>query len=167
MISKKHNDLEDLLDLHLSLTLFYLQQENFKKAKQILSKFYHTDQWYTEKVGVDRVIKKSIIELLLYIEIEEDDLFNSRLKSFKRRYKSHLNDFGQQRMFELLSYVEQYQKKPNIFQDENYQLKFKTLSQSINTQTTDIFTLSMYAWLKSKMNKTSVYPTTLKLLNKN
>ena len=83
VIQKKHNDIESLLDLHLSLFMFYFQKEDFLKAKSIISKFYHTDQWYAEKARLDWVIKKNIAELLLYIELQEDDLFYSRLKSFQ------------------------------------------------------------------------------------
>ena len=37
--------------------MFYFQNGNYLKAKSVVSKFYHTDQWYIEKTGMDWVIK--------------------------------------------------------------------------------------------------------------
>ena len=50
-IIPKHPDLESLLDIYLSLVMFYIQKSDLKKAKFIFSKFYHTDKYYTEKAG--------------------------------------------------------------------------------------------------------------------
>ena len=85
-LNRKHSDLESLLDIYLSLVMIYFQKGQLNKARQISSKFYHTDKWYISKVGKEWVIKKNIIEILLYIEIGNVDLVESRIISFKRNY---------------------------------------------------------------------------------
>ncbi|WP_299125213.1 hypothetical protein [uncultured Winogradskyella sp.] len=163
-IKVKHNDLESLLDLHLSLLMFYFQKEDFLKAKSILSQFYHTDKWYIEKAGIDWVIKKNLAELLLYIELQEDDLFYSRLKSFKRRYTSYLKQIGQFRIFTFLNFAELYYLKPENITSDDFKNRVESAFEWTKVNEEDIFVMSFYAWLKNKMEGRNLYKTTLRLV---
>ena len=69
-----HSDIETLLNISLSLITFYFQQGDYKKAHGVFSKLYHTDQWYIKKAGIEWVIKKNLIEILLHIELQNIDL---------------------------------------------------------------------------------------------
>lgn len=164
-INKKHEDLETLLDLHLSCFMFYFQKGDFVKAKSISAKFYHTDQWYKEKAGIDWVIKKNVSELLLYIELQEDDLFYSRLKSFRRRYTDYLKQIGQTRILLFLKFAEQYYIKPISITTQDFKNKLKTAFEWVSIKEEDIFVISFYAWLKNKAEQGNVYQTTLQLIN--
>ena len=128
-------------------------------------KFYHTDQWYIEKAGIDWVIKKNVAELLLYIELQEDDLFFSRLKSFKRSYSNYLNQIEQSRILTFLKFAEQYYLKPESISTEKFKNNLETSFEWITIPEEDIFVISFYAWLKSKIERQDIYPTTLLLLN--
>lgn len=165
MMNKKHNDLEALLDLHLSCFMFYFQKEDFLKAKSISAKFYHTDQWYKEKVGINWVIKKNIAELLLYIELLEDDLFFSRLKSFRRSYSNYLKETGQTRILTFLKFAEQFYLKPKSVITEDFKNKLETTFEWVTIHEEDIFVISFYAWLKNKVEHGNLYKTTLVLIN--
>ncbi len=164
LIETKHNDIESLLDLHLSLLMFYFQKEDYLKAKSILSKFYHTDQWHIEKAGIDWVIKKNLAELLLYIELKEDDLFYSRLKSFKRRYTSYLKQIKQFRILTFLNFAEQYYLKPESIASDDFKNKLEVSFEWTTVNEEDIFVMSFYAWLKNKTEKGNLYQTTLRLI---
>jgi hypothetical protein len=165
IIDKKHDDLEALLDLHLSLLMFYFQMEDYTKTKSILSKFYHTDQWYIEKAGIDWVIKKNVAEILLYIELQEDNLLYSRLKSFKRRYTSYLKQIEQQRILTFLNFVEAYYKNPETLYTEKFKDKLEASFEWTTIYKEDIFVISFYAWLKNKIEQGHLYKTTLQLIN--
>lgn len=165
VIKKKHSDIEALLDLHLSLLMFYFQKEDFTKAKSVLAKFYHTDQYYIEKAGIDWVIKKNLAEILLYIELNEDDLFYSRLKSFKRKYTSYLKQINQSRILNFVNYAERLYQKPETMMDINFSLKLKSTFESNTIHKEDIFVISFYAWLKNKAEGNNLHNTTLNLIN--
>ncbi|NRD21623.1 hypothetical protein HNV10_00115 [Winogradskyella litoriviva] len=165
ILQKKNNDIETLLDLQLTCFMFYFQKGNYDKAKSISSKFYHTDQWYKEKAGLDWVIKKNVAELLLYIELQEDDLFFSRLKSFRRSYTSYLNQIEQTRILTFLKFAEQYYLNPESITTEAFKIQLEKSFEWITILEEDIFVISFYAWLKSKINQTDLYQTTLQLLN--
>ena len=164
LTTNKYADVESLLDIHLSLIVFYFQKNDFKKAHHIFSNFYHTDKWYTEKAGKEWVIKKNIIEILLHIELENLDLTESRLLSFKRSHYPYLTSINQQRVITYMEFVEIYYKSPETVTSKIFKDKVENSFNWIETQREDIFVMSFYSWLKSKMNNTELYQTTLNLV---
>lgn len=165
ILKKKYNDTEGVLDLNLCLLVFYFQQENYLKAKSILSQFYHTDQWYIEKASIDWVIKKNIAELLLYIELQEEDLFSSRLKSFKRRYTKYLKQNNQDQVLTFLDFSEKYHKDQKKIKGQEFKEQINTAFEWRKIHNEDVFVLSAYAWLKSKLDNTNLHRTSIALIN--
>ncbi|RKE91999.1 hypothetical protein [Ichthyenterobacterium magnum] len=162
----KHADTESLLDIYLSLVMFYIQKKEYKKAQGIFSKFYHTDKWYTEKAGKEWVIKKNLIEIILHIELQNIDLVESRLLSFKRNYYKYLKQINQKRVITYLNLVESYYKQPQDVTSIEFKDKVKQSFKWIEANREDIFVMSFYAWLKSKMENKPLYTTTLNLIKK-
>lgn len=164
IIKKKHSDIESQLDLHLSLLMFYFQKGDLTNAKSVLSKFYHTDQYYIEKAGIDWVIKKNLAEILLYIELQDDDLLYSRLKSFKRRYKGYLKQIHQTRIVTFINYAEKIYKQPEMIKSNEFSKLIKSTFEWTSIQKEDIFVISFYAWLKNKTEENTLYQTTINLI---
>ncbi|TXE17581.1 hypothetical protein ES692_08415 [Psychroserpens burtonensis] len=162
----KHADIESLLDINLGLVMFYIQKAEFKEAKTIFSKFYHTDKYYIEKAGKEWIIKKNIAEIILYIELGELDLIESRLKSFKRSYFDYLMQIKQERVITFIKIVEYFYKNPEHVTSQKFKDKVEHSFRWINEQQEDIFVMSFYAWLKSKMENKTLYETTLALVKK-
>lgn len=162
----KHSDIESLLDIHLALVMFYMQRSDFKNAKSMFSKFYHTDKYYIEKAGKEWIIKKNIAEIILYIEIGEFDLVESRLLSFRRSYTNYLIQIKQERAIIFINLVELYFKKPEIVTSDSFKEKVENSFEWIDERQEDIFVMSFYAWLKSKMEQKALYETTIQLIAK-
>ena len=165
LTTSKYQDIESLLDIHLSLIVFYFQKTDFKKAHHIFSKFNHTDKWYIEKAGKEWVIKKNLIEILLHIELENIDLVESRLLSFKRTYFKYLKDIKQERVITYLSLVENYYNNREIIESKEFRIKVENSFDWVEKKREDIFVMSFYAWLKSKMENKNLYDCTLNLVN--
>ncbi|MEZ4793112.1 MAG: hypothetical protein R2783_06525 [Gelidibacter sp.] len=159
-----HPDLESLLDIYLSLTMFYIQSNDYKKAMQLFSKFYHTDNWYIERAGKEWAIKKNLIEIILHIELEHIDLVESRLKSFRRTYSTYLKQIQQERVLTYLNLVESYHKNPEQVTSTRFREKVENSFEWLEARREDIFVMSFYAWLKSKMEGRPLFSTTLELV---
>tara|TARA_B100000809_G_scaffold266379_1_gene328823 strand:+ start:2739 stop:4250 length:1512 start_codon:yes stop_codon:yes gene_type:complete len=160
----KHADIESLLDINLGLVMFYIQKSDFKQAKTLFSKFYHTDKYYIEKAGKEWIIKKNIAEIILYIELEELDLIESRLLSFKRSYFDYLKKINQERVIIFIRLVNLYFKNPENITSNEFKDKVENAFIWVNEKQEDIFVMSFYAWLKSKMESRPLYQTTLGLV---
>lgn len=165
-VIKNHPDLESLLDIYLSLIMCYFQKSEYKKAHHIFSKFYHTDKWYTQKAGIEWTIKKNLIEILLYLELGLVDLFESRLLHFKRSYFQYLKDIKQERVIVYIGLIEDYYKNPDQITSATFFDKVENSFEWIEPTREDIFVMSFYAWLKSKMENKPLYETTLDLVLK-
>ena len=162
----KHADIETLLDVHLSLTMFYFQQNELGKAKGIYASFYHTDAYYIERAGTEWVIKKNLMEILLHIELQHLDLAESRIRSFRRSYSQFLKSIKQERVLIYLKLAEEYFKNTEIVESVKFQRKIEASFDWLPLEYEDIFVMSFYAWLKSKMDLKPIYNTTLDLIRR-
>jgi len=162
----KHPDMESLLDIYLSLGMFYIQSENYRKAKQLFAEFYHTDNWYIQKAGKEWTIKKNLIEIILNVELEQIDLVESRLKSFRRMYGPYLKQIKQERVLTYLNLVEFYHKNPEQITSQKFKDKVENSFEWLEAKQEDIFVMSFYAWLKSKMEQQPLFTTTLELVKR-
>lgn len=163
-LNSKHSDLESLLDIHLSLVMMYFQKGDFQNARHIFSKFYHTDKWYIEKAGIEWVIKKNLIEILLHIELKNVDLVESRLLSFRRNYSKFLKEIKQQRAITYLNLINEYFNAPEKITTIAFKNKVENSFEWLGGKQEDIFVMSFYAWLKSKMENKTLFNTTLDLI---
>jgi len=48
-----------VLDIYLSLAMYYMQAENYKKTHSLFKTFYHTDKYYESQTDKKWVIKKN------------------------------------------------------------------------------------------------------------
>lgn len=164
-VQKSHPDISALLDIYLSLIMCYFQKDEFKKAMRLFSEFYHTDKWYIQKGGQEWTMKKNLIEILLHLELGNVDLFESRLLSFKRSYFDYLKKAGQNRVITYMSLVEDYYRDPKQVTSQAFFEKVESSFDFVSSEYEDIFVMSFYAWLKSKMEGNPLYETTLNLVN--
>ncbi len=168
ILNKKHkHDTTEIIDLQISLSTYYFQQENYKKCLSIFKKLIHTNNWYEKKMGIEWVIKKNIIEILLHIELTNIDYALSRLASFKKQYLNHLKKSEDQNSIIFLSFIEKYINYPEKFNSIEFQQEIESSFNWKLSKQEDIFRISFYAWLKSKALKTGLYETTLTLVNMN
>lgn len=165
-LNTKHKDTEALLDLHLSLCMYYFLTDDFSKAIKIINSFYHSDQWYEQKAGKEWVMKKSLIEILLHIELANIDLVSSRILSFKRKYYPYLKTLGENRVITFLNLVEQTFNNPELITTDQFREKINTSFEFKSSIQEDIFVMSFYSWLKAKINKKSLYDTILNMIPK-
>jgi len=93
-------------------------------------------------------------------------LFESRLASFKRTYYKYLKSINQDRVITYLALVEHYYKNPEVITTKQFFDRVETSFEWFKAEQEDIFVMSFYAWLKSKMDEKPLYLTTINLVQK-
>ncbi|RXP56173.1 hypothetical protein EC396_07830 [Lutibacter sp. HS1-25] len=161
---KHKNTLEYSLNLKLTLVVSLFLNENYKEAFNIYKGFYHSDQWYISKVGYVWVIQKNLIEILLLIELDYIDLATSRLNSFRKKHRTHLINHKESIVLNFIKLISIFFYKTEDVYADKFKDKVDALLK-IKTIEEDIFTISFYAWIKAKINKTAVYKTSLAYIN--
>ncbi len=154
-----------VLDIQLSQIVFYFMQSRFKDALGVLSNFYHSDQWYTQKAGILWVIKKNLVEILLHIELDNLDLVESRVNSFRKKHGSYLKNNGEIRALAFIKLILEYYRNPEVVTTDAFKNKISNVLTTPTKIQEDIFEMSFYAWLKAKTYGGDLYKTTLELVS--
>ncbi len=162
--SKKQHRLQ--YDIKLSLVMCHFQQETYKRALKSLNDLNHSNAYFEKKMGREWVIKKDIMEILLVIELDYFDLVVSRLRSFRKSHSNYLKSTGETRSLQFINLVNEYYKDQNKVQTVSFKKKVDESFEFIGVKEEDLFVMSFYAWLKSKMERTNLYETTLKLITR-
>ncbi len=150
-------------DLKLTRIVALFLAENFKNALQLYRDFYHSDNWYAKKIGFIWVIKKNLLEILLLMELDYMDLVESRLRSFRKKYRDHLLEHKEERILQFVRLAEVYYNNNSIVHSQEFITKLDEVLH-LDKKDEDIFALSFYAWLRSKIESKKTYDTCLSLI---
>ena len=153
-----------ILDIQLCLVVYDFQQGEFKGARKKLARFFHTDSWYEKQVGIEWVIKKSLVEILTFIELDDFDYVSSRVLNFERKFVSFLRETNKERVVVFLQFVKQIYLQGKDPKTEEFNRDLLTKFSWKSPIREDIFEMSFYAWLKAKIENEDIYETTLKLV---
>lgn len=148
-------------DVVLALIVFKTQQEEYKKALTTVNTLRHTDTWYEERMGIDWLIKKELLTLIIYKELEYIDLVHATLRRFRRKYSGIIKT--EPKLEAFVKVFTQIFNNPSVVDEDRFRESVKNLFASSDQQE-DILMLSFFAWIKSKLDKKPLYETTLSLL---
>ncbi|GAB5401348.1 MAG: hypothetical protein Aureis2KO_29330 [Aureisphaera sp.] len=152
------------LEISLTQIMCLFQQNEHHQAYQILKKLSHSDRWYEKKVGWIWVLKKNIIELLLLIELNRLDLVLNRMQSFERRFFKRLTQENEHRVVQFMKLIAFVYDHPKEITTADFRKKVEASFTWKEASQEDVFVMSFYAWLKSKMEQNDLYTTTLQLV---
>lgn len=155
---------ESSLDVQLLLTMCHFQQSDFSKAYQIIKSLRHSDIWYEKKMGWVWVVKKNLIEILVLTELDKLDLVLVRLQQFKRKFSKQLQDRGEERVLTFVKLISRYYENPELVSKLEFKNEVENSFKWLGKDQEDIFVMSFYAWLKSKMERENLYKVTLELV---
>ena len=157
-------DNETSLNKKLLLVMCFFQQEMYQEAYRKLISLNRTDDWYQKKMGWIWIVKKNIIEILLLIELDKLDIVLIRLQRFSKKFNKQLIEIGEKRVLTFIGLVKEYYEFPEIVTSEDFKNKVEISFEWLNREEEDIFVMSFYSWLKSKMEKRNLYEVTLELV---
>ena len=165
-LNKFKYEIEHVHDLKLTLVVGLFLNEQFNDALKIYRDFFHSDKWYSKKVGMIWVIKKNLLEILLLIELDYIDLVESRLKSFRKKHSAHLIEHGEKRILDFVNLIALYYNNKQSIHSKEFEKKSNAIL-NIDNQEEDIFAISFYAWLMAKIKSLNTYETCLEYMKGN
>lgn len=155
----------DSLDVKLLIAMCLFQQDDFSEAYQIIKNMNHSDTWYEKKMGWVWVVKKNLVEILLLTELDKLDLVLARLQRFKRKFSKQLQDRGEERVLTFVKLISRYYDNPSHVVTKAFKNEVENSFEWLGKEQEDIFVMSFYAWLKSKMQQENLYKVTLALVD--
>ncbi len=152
------------LDLKLTTAMILFQQNENKEALNVIREFSFSDKWYSNKAGENWVVKKNLAEIIFYMEAENLDLVESRIKSFRKKHTAYLKSNNEERVLEFLSFATYNFYNKEKIKSEEFILKMKKQLANRKSKNEDVFVQSFFAWLKAKVLNQNLYETTLDVI---
>jgi hypothetical protein len=159
----KHDSESGILQAILARSVIHLQQEEHTEAKQTIAKLWQQDSAYLDSMGFEWLINKKFIEILIAIELGDSDYVDSLIASLLRKravYFKGANSLA----FPFLKLIEAYHKNPEFVKTKEFESQVESTFEWKPSEEEDLFFISYYAWLKSKMIQKPVYELTLSFL---
>lgn len=150
--------------LSLTLATVYFQKEELKEVKRILNALNKTDAWYLKNMGSEWLFNLRAMEVLLQYDLGNDELAESRTRSFQRNYGVLFKHETKNPIWPFLALVKSVLNKPEVLQTEEFAQKVEKAIPWKDKEE-DVFNICYYAWLKAKMLKQPLYQTTLEIFN--
>jgi hypothetical protein len=152
------------LNLALSGVMMHIQNNHLFKAEKWLNNFKHSPKWLTEKMGIDWLIQKHFMEIILQIELEEYDRVEKELLKFEKNYAHYLKDTQQERVLVFLELIKKIYTDTSLASSPQFLEEVENSFDWKLPEEEDILVMSCYAWLKAKMINQPLYKTTLELV---
>jgi hypothetical protein len=157
---------EEILNAELVYIMILFQKGQLDQASKVIAKQTRTDKWYERLMGQEWLLHRTFIEILLHIELNNVDLVESRIRSFKRKYTGKKELLETTQAFKFLKLVQKYYNNPIIGGSDDFKTMVEESIEYRKDEQEDLFLMSYYAWLKSKMEKKNLYITTLELVRR-
>jgi hypothetical protein len=151
--------------LHLNLVVIHFQQEQWTDCKKTFRLLRKTDAWYLKNMGNEWLFNYKAIEVLLHFELENFQLAESLILSFKRKYAIPFKHKKDNPIWPFLLLIQSVIKDPRQLGSAKFEERIEN-TIPWNTHQEDFFNLCFNAWLKAKMQKAPTYAVTLELLRR-
>jgi hypothetical protein len=152
-----------ILQAILARTVIHFQQEEFTEAKQMIVPLLQQDRWYIENLGLEWLINKKFIEILIAIELEDTNYVDSLISSLLRKRNVYFKGANSLAL-PFLKLIETYHKNPQHIKTTIFETQVESSFDWKPSEEEDLFFMSYYAWLKSKMTQKPLYKITLSFL---
>lgn len=102
---------------------------------------------------------------MICIEVQQPDLLEPRIKSFKKRFKKRLVDLKKYRVIPFLKLIQRYFGAPRDVVEDHFLKRVEGAFEWKTAAREDIFVMSVYAYLNAKTERKSIYQASLELVN--
>lgn len=161
---KIHYSKKDELNLIVNLGIAHFQNGEPKLTQRVLASIAHSDQWCEKKMGREWVLKKALMEVILFIELEMNDLVDSRIRYVQRSFRDLFDLPVYQRVKMFVRFMKLISKNPTPDQVESIKEELEKSFTWVPFEQEDLQAVGFYAWLKGRLNNKNSYQMLLELI---
>lgn len=147
--------------VNIGIVQFYRKQ--YSEAHKTLRLINHSDKWCEKIMGAEWVMKKNLMEVLLYFELEEFSLVDSRINYLFRSFRTLLQEPQYARVKTYLKLLRQLATTPDKHGIEALADKVETSFEWNSIAQEDLQAMAFYAWLKAKLIRGEHYEVLLEM----
>ncbi len=138
-----------------------------KQSLASLNTMNHSNNWCAKIMGREWLLKRLLMEVILYSELEEFELVDSRIRNIRRSFRDLLAVEPYNRAKPFLSIIKQINSAGNTANNSGHNLSvlLESLFNFLPAEQEDLQAMLFYAWLKSKAAKKSFYEVLLEIVS--
>jgi hypothetical protein len=165
LLENKRLNLEhsDRLNILINKGINHFLNNDLESSHKVLLSIYHTDKWCEKAMGKEWVLKKNLMEVILYYDMGKIEVAESRLRSIERTYSDLFRHPVYKGVKGFLSLIKFVIMNPHEARSEKFQNVVEEAIDWKPFEQEDIQAMGFYAWLKSKMQNRPVYEVWLEL----
>jgi hypothetical protein len=156
---------EEQLNIRMNTAIYLGYSEDYKKCNLILQTLNHTDNWLIKKMGIEWVLKKNMIEIMIQYELENYEISLNRIRSFERSFSNLFNHPIYSRANQFMQIIKKIISNPHIIKDKAFIDKVVSSMVIKPSEQEDLQAMTFYSWLKSKMQNKPFYDVLLDVVN--
>ncbi len=157
---------EDQLNIKMNLAIYYGNNADFKQSNRLVYSLNHSDSWLTKKMGVEWVMKKNMIEIMIQYELGNYEIALNRIRSFERAFAGLFKHPLYNRALLFMQKIKTIINNPLIIKDKKFVDDVINQLVKIPSEQEDLQAMAYYAWLKGKMLNVNYYQVLLDIANK-
>lgn len=163
--SLKKLPVKDQLNIKMNLIIYYGNAGNYKKSNQIAHSINNSDKWLTKKMGIEWVLKKNMIEIMIQYELENHEIALNKIRAFERSFSNLFKHPLYARANLFIQKVKIIINNPNIIKDKQFVDDVISSLVKIPSEQEDLQAMAYYSWLKAKMLNKNYYEVLLEIAN--
>ncbi|MCB0400994.1 MAG: hypothetical protein KDD41_02850 [Flavobacteriales bacterium] len=157
---------EDQLNIKMNLIIYYGNSGNYRESNRIMHSLNHSDKWLSKKMGIEWVMKKNMIEIMIQYELGNFEIALNRIRSFERTFAGLFKHPLYARALLFMQKVKIIINNPMIIRDNQFIEEVISELVKIPAEQEDLQAMAYYAWLKGKLLNVNYYQVLLEIANK-
>lgn len=140
-----------------NLGIYHFYQQDYRRCMQLLNAYEHTDTWYKNHMGIEWLLKRDLMAVLLFNDADQKDLAESRIRSIERKYASLFRQRRYKRVSAFLKLIKRIVYQEGILNLDDLEKEVQVSWEWVPRKEEDLQAMIFYAWLRSKITRQTFY----------
>lgn len=149
----------------MNLGIYHFYEENYSACLRLLNSFEHTDTWYKNHMGIEWLLKRDLMTVLLHNDSGDKDLAESKILSIERKYTQLFEQSRYKRVKAFLSIIKQVVYNEGLLDLAELERKVEVSWEWVPYEEKDLQAMMFFAWLRGKIINSSFYDSLVDLVN--
>lgn len=150
LLSTRLNE-RDKSNVIINLGIYHFYQHNYAECLKLLNSFEHTETWYKNHMGMEWLLKRDLMTILLYNDAGDKDLAESKIRSIERKYTHLFEQDRYMRVKTFLSIIKQVVYNEDLLDMQQLEKRVQVSFEWVPYEEKDLQAMMFYAWLRGKI----------------
>jgi tetratricopeptide (TPR) repeat protein len=140
-----------------NLGIYYFYRHDYRRCIQLLNTYAHTDTWYKNHLGIEWLVKRDLMAVLLFNDAGEKDLAEVRIRSIERKYSELFQKKRYERVGSFLGLIKRIVYEEGVLNLEELEQQVEVSWEWVPREEEDLQAMIFYSWLRSKITRQTFY----------